>query len=535
MLSEASKTLVSSPAKPPRRFLHLWLARLTADGARRAEAAKGRGLASPYVVAAKRANALRLAAVDAGAEALGLHAGLTLADARARVPELTVVEVDPGGDARRLASLAEACRRYTPALALEPPDGVTLDVSGCARLFGDEAALARDLLHRVQGAGYAARLAVADNPALAFALAHYGETVLQLAPEGEAGRALLRALPPEALRLEPEAARTLHRLGLGTIGQLETLARPALARRLGPEALARLDEALGRRASPLMAKLEVPPHLAELRFSDGLVTEAAVLGAIEQLAAELAPRLEGEGRGARRFRLELFRVDGKLKVLETAASAPLRDPQRVRRLYAERLAGLNEGLEADFGFDQLRLAALALQPLAPAAQDLMGARDRSADFAALADRLAARLGPTAIRRLVPVPEARAPEAQQCLAPVELGRRPLWREAPGPTYDGAPLRPQRLFAPPQPIEVLAEAPEGPPQRFRWRRLARRVVRAEGPERIELAWWEAKLGAPPPRPRDYYRLEDEKGRKYWIFREGLYDGDAPPRWFLHGLFA
>lgn len=534
MPREASRPSTPFSAPPPRRFLHLWLPRLIADGAQRAEQARGRVLASPYVVVAKSANALRLTAVDAEAAKLGLQAGLSLADARARVPELTVAEADPAGDRRRLAGLAEACRRYSPALAVEPPDGVALDVTGCERLFGGEAVLAQDLLRRVVRAGYAARLAVADNPALAFALSHHGRTSPLIAPLGEAGRALLRPLPPEALRLEPEAARTLHRLGLRTLGQLEALPRAALARRLGPEALARLDEAMGRRASPLIAKLEVPPHLAELRFSDGLVTEEAVLAAVGELAAALAPRLEGEGMGARRFRLDLFRVDGAVKRLETAASAPLRDPARIRRLYAERLAGLNEGLEADFGFDQLRLTALALQPLSPAAQDLMGTRDRGADFAALADRLAARLGPKAVRRLVPVPEAQAPEAQQRLAPMDLTRRPAWT-APPLVYDGAPLRPARLFAPPQPIEVLAEVPEGPPQRFRWRRLARRVVLAEGPERIELAWWDSPLGAPLPRPRDYYRLEDEKGRKYWIFREGLYGGAEPPRWFLHGLFA
>jgi len=241
--------------------------------------------------------------------------------------------------------------------------------------------------------------------------------------------------------------------------------------------------------------------------------------------------------------LELFRLDGAVRRLQVAASRPLRDPARIVSLFRERLAGLNDGLEADFGFDQLRLVAQGLQPLVPQAAQLTGEADRGADFAALADRLAARLGPDAVRAFADHPERRLPEEEASLQPYVRrpdrsgstrapdARTPRTRD---PRFAGGPLRPLRLLQPPQPIEVLAELPDGPPERFRWRRVARRVVCAEGPERIEPEWWRRTPDADPG-PRDYYRLEDEKGFRYWVFRQGLYSGDTPPRWYVQGLFA
>jgi protein ImuB len=485
-----------------------------------------------FVLASKVANALRLTAVDALAEQEGLYPGLSLADTRARLPDVLVLSADPAADSARLAALAEACRRYTPTLAIDPPDGVVLDMTGGLHLFGGEAALMADLRARVARAGFSCRIAMADTPGMAWALARlHGEDIAALVG---AGPAMLEQMSFTALRLPPDQIALLRKLGLRRIGQIAAAPRASLTRRLGRGFLDRLDEALGRRASPLIARLESTPHVAERRLLEPVCAEEHVLIVTQDLAADLAPRLEGEGLGARRLLLELFRVDGAVRRLEAMASRPLRDPARIAALFRERLASLNEGLEADFGFDQLRLTALSLEPLTLRTVDLAGGREFEADFAALADRLSARFGADAVRRFVHRPDRRLPE-EGCVVEPFLRTAKAPATAPDdPSFDGAPLRPLRLFQPPQLIEVLAEIPEGPPERFRWRRVARRIVCAEGPERMEPEWWRIARIADAG-PRDYYRLEDEKGCRYWVFRQGLYTDPDPPRWYLQGLFA
>lgn len=503
------------------------------------------------MLAEKSKSALRLTAVDRTAEREGLQVGMTLADAQARTPELQMVRADPAADLTLLTRLAEACRRYTPALALHAPDGIDLNIAGCQSLFGGEEALLAEMATRFKGrAGLALRLASADTPGLAYAVARHGRG--GAVPVG-AGAEVLSALPIAALRIEPDSVQVLHHLGLKRIGQVLELPRAALVRRLGEQALHRLDEALGRRAGPLDLRLEVPPHRAERRLFEPIADEPQVLQVVADLAADLAVSLETRGQGGRRFRLELFRVDGAVKGLEVAAGAPLSDPRRIKALFAERLAGLNEGLEADFGFDQLRLSAVRVDALSRPLYDLLDASQvaRGADaLVELADRLAARTGAGVIR-LAPGDAHRPERAARAVA---VGASADWSAEAPVRFEDTPLRPLRLFAPPQPIETnMAEIPEGAPRRFTWRRVAHIVVRAEGPERLEPEW--ALDGEDAP-VRDYYRLEDDQGRRFWVFRQARYDAppasaeeaepdagarpdDAPPApaptWFLHGLFG
>jgi protein ImuB len=308
--------------------------------------------------------------------------------------------------------------------------------------------------------------------------------------------------------------------------------RGPLARRVGKETLDRLDEALGLRACALVQKLEVPPYCMDAQLAEPVAAEEQVLRVAHDLAVRLAERLEGEGLGGRMFVLELFRLDGAVKRLDVGTSRPLRAPGRICALFAERLAALNEGLEADFGFEQARLWARSTEPFRTEASDLLQDVGSQSAFAALADRLAARLGQGAVKRLVPVPETRLPERAVRAESFDTAAPPAWAEERPAVDEGSPLRPITLFTPPQPIVVTAGIPEDAPQQFTWRRLSRRIVAAEGPERLEPEW-----GRPGPetRIRDYYRLEDEQGRRYWVFRQGLYGEAAEPRWFLHGLFA
>jgi protein ImuB len=512
---------------PPRRYLHLWLDRLSIDRTRRANPSLG----SPLALTAKQSNALRIEALDRAGEAQGLSVGMTLASARAQIPDLVVADADPAADRAALKGVAEACRRYTPSLAVDPPDGVDLNITGAGRLFGGEEALADDLITRLAARGFCARYGIADTPRLAWALAHYGDR-----PVAQVGERMdiLAPLPVAALRLEDGTLSMLRGLGLRRVGQIvDAAVRPAVARRLGETVLERLDQTVGTRPTPLTLKLEIPPHCNSLRLADPVAQEDQVLRLIARLAAHLCRRLEAERLGARLFVLELHRVDGAVKWLEVAASRPLRDPVRIASLFAERIGALNEGLEADFGFDLLRLWARRTQPAEVQAQDLLQ-DNRASDlgFAALVDRLSARLGEGAVRRLSPVHETRVPE--RCVRPVPFDpvAAPAWAGESAASDEGVPLRPLTLFAAPQPIEVTAVVPEGAPDQFKWRRLSRRIAAAEGPERLEPEW-----GRPTelPRVRDYYRLEDVEGRRYWVFREGRYDrpGEAP-RWFIHGLF-
>ncbi len=472
------------------------------------------------MVVETRKNVLRLTAVDEAARAQGLTAGMTLSDARARVLDLAVAQADPAADLALLIGLAEACRRFTPALALQAPDGLDLDVTGCAALFGGEARLLMAAGAVVQRAGLRLRSALADTPALAYAAARFGAGGVV-----ESGRqaAVLAPLPVEALRLEPQGCVVLRQLGFRRIGQLLELPRASLARRLGPEALHRLDEALGARADPLELRLEQPVFRAERRMFEPISEAEQVMQVAGDLAVDLVVQLEGRAVGGRTFALELFRVDGKVKRLCVAASRPLRHPVRIAALFAERLAGLDEGLQADFGFDQLRLTAERTQRLQASATDLLQAHAVPDAMEALADRLTARTGAPALRRAAA--DRHTPEAAE--RPVALGATADWDGADAgvepPRFLDTPLRPLRLFRPPQPIAVMAAGlPEGPPARFTWRRVTRTVVRAEGPERLEPEWAHP---ASDPRVRDYYRLEDETGRRYWVFRQGRYDASEP----------
>ncbi len=571
----------------------MWLPRLATDRlARRRREASGErpaaasGGAAPLVTVAREKAALRLAAVNAAAAALGLAPGMALADARARHPDLAVAEADPAAERALLAAAADLSDRYTPLVALDPPDGLFLDVTGCAHLFGGEAAMARDLAARLARFGLAARLAVAATPGAAWAVARCGlggeggETGRWVLPTGEE-RTALAALPVAALRLAPATVGALARAGLTRIGDLAELPRPPLAARFGAGLLARLDQALGRADEALLWRRPPPVHAVERVFAEPIVSERDVLVAAERLAARLAEMLAANEEGARGLELTLFRVDGAVHRLTVGTSRPLRDPAVVRRLLAEKLARLDD-LDAGYGFDRARLAALSVAPLPPeqaafeaGLAGLSGDAAAEEDLARLVDRLAARLGPERVTRLV-AGDSHLPERAAAAVPVVaagLSEPPAPALAPSPSGAGGGLvrgaarpgpgtpvqqdalppaarppealqhgtlqqdtrhpRPARLFVRPEAVEVVAEVPDGPPARFRWRRVEHRVLAAEGPERIAAEWWRDGPAAPT---RDYFRVETTEGRRLWLYREGLYGREtAHPNWYVHGLFA
>ena len=484
---------------------------------------------------------------EAGAE--GLSPGMRLADARALTAGLVTAPADPAADRRGLERLALWCNRFTPWCALDSEDGLLLDISGCAHLFGGEAALMDELAARLAGLGVESRLGLADTPGAAWALARFdaahgdatdgsapddGATDRRIAAPGEA-RMALAALPVEGLRIAAEDARLLRRLGLVTIGAVDGLPRAALARRFPCRercgaVLARLDQALGRSAEPIVPMLPPPACLERLALPEPLIDRAGLDAALARLMAGLTASLEQGGLGARRLVLWCYRVDGGVVRRTVAAARATRESGHLLRLFQETLGTVDPG----FGIDHAALHAERVEPLAPAQLALTGDGRRQGDVDLLVDRLRARLGDGAVCRLEPVARHRPEKAERTVAP---GREPApWRDAcDAPGAPALPQRPFRLFDRPEPIEVMAEVPDGPPLLFTWRRARRRVMRAAGPERIGPEWW---TGDRDTAVRDYYRVEDDEGRRYWLYRAGLYrDAGAhdAPRWYVHGLYG
>jgi protein ImuB len=504
----------------------LWLTRLATDRIARQRPAPD---PRPLVVTGKRGNVERLVAVDASAERLGLTPGLALAEARARHPDLAVIAEHPADDRRLLDDLADWCQRYTPLLAVDPPDGLLLDIAGCAHLYGGEDRLLADLLARIEGFGFAARGAIASTIGTAFAVARFGPAGI-ITPGGE--RAALAPLQLAALRLAEETTAALRRVGLKRIGDVVDLPRAPLVARFGGDLLRQLARALGTEREPLTPLLPVAAYVAEQPFAEPIAREDDVLRVIERLAARLKPMLERRGEGARLVELVLFRTDGAVRRVVLATSRPVRDPPDIRALYVERLASLADALDPGFGFDLARLSVIAAEPCPPE-QIGFGERADAADLDRLIDRLSARLGSRRVMRLIAndshIPElAAAPVPAQAGVALADGWAAFRRFRA--SVDLSP-RPLRLLVKPEPIEAIAAIPDGPPVRFRWRRALHEVVAADGPERIEGAWWSEEAGP----ARDYFRVEDKAGHRFWLFRAGLYRSTAQPQWFLHGTFA
>ena len=445
----------------------------------------------------------------------------------ALVPELTTADAEPEADALALTALADWCVRFSPAVAADRPDGLFLDISGLAHLWGGEAALMADFRDRLAANGLPFRLAIADTPGAAWALSHYGQDGTLAPPNGQAE--LLAPLPPAALRLDPEAAAQIERLGLRRLGQLMEIPRAPLGRRFGAHTLDRLDQALGRSAEALAFRRPPTPWFARLAFLEPISAPGDMARVTEDVTAKLCARLEAEGQGGRRFEVAFHRVDGKALTVAVGLSLPGRDARRIARLFQPKIETVDPG----FGVESVTIAAYAVEPVGGRQTRLDAGLDAAVEdgLAPLVDRLANRLGPCAVWRAAPF-ESHVPELsvtrEAALGASANPARPWDREAP---------RPVRLFRRPEPLEgVIALTPDDPPSQFRWRGRLHRIRRAEGPERISEEWWKGDIGdVSIAHIRDYYRVEDQDGGRFWLFRAGLYQGGVPARWWLHGLFA
>lgn len=475
-----------------------------------------------------------LRALNNAARAEGLRRGQSHADARAILPHLLGMSAEPEREAKALEQLAGWCERWSPSVALdtfeEGHEGLFLDMTGGAHLFGGEAALLGDMSKRLAMAGVEARLALADTPGAAWAAARFSGRRGAIIPPGGA-REALATLPVAAMRLDADTLRLAGRFGLKRIDDLMNMPRAGLARRFrGVDALGlvrRLDQATGVEPEVLPFQRPAPLYRAAAIFAEPLLDAPGIAARLGGLADALAAKLEADAMGARALTLAAFRTDGRVVTLSVRIGRPSRDTKIWARLLREK--GI-ERLDPGFGIDALALSADLVEPLAERQGQLEGGEEDAGErLSTLVDRLAARLGDKAVLKSCAhaswLPERASRWVPAQAAPASPGLDETRR-----------TRPILLLDPPEPIEAsLFVVPEGAPEQFKWRRVTRRVTRAEGPERLAPEWW--RNPTRPRRTRDYYRVEDDQGHCYWLFREGLYgweDGERDPSWWMHGLF-
>lgn len=478
----------------------------------------------------KLANALRLTAVDERAAKAGLYTGMALTDARAQFEHLDIAFATPRKDAALLERLADWCDRYTPLVALDEPHGLLLDMTGCIHLFGDEHSLLDDIHKRLHQLGMIVRSALAVNAAAARAFARHSSGGIVSADDQQRR---LYALPLACLDIEENHLAGLGRAGLRSVGDVDVLPRSALTARFGTRLVDHLDALFGRQSEPISPRRIVPVCMVERRMADPLMAMESIEHVLFSLSDELFRHLQQRVEGAREVEASFFRVDGNVRRITIQTGLPVIDPAILLRLLKERLSTLSDPLDAGYGFDLVRLAAVRVERSQAVQKSLDDRAEETGEIDNLVDKLSIRLGNARVLRPVPV-DTHIPERAVSLEPAaKVKRENTLAWSPDCHPGNPPERPVRLFQPPERIDATFEVPDSPPAQFVWRRVQHTIVQAEGPERIAPEWWREHAGA---LTRDYYRLEDSTGKRFWAFREGLHErGNPNPRWYLHGLFA
>jgi protein ImuB len=481
----------------------------------------------PFALVGMTTGGWHLAAVNARAAALGLSAGELLADARARVPSLVTKPTTPDKDRAGLVKLAHWCTRFSPYVAPWPESeeraggsGLLLDITACDHLFGGEAAMLKTVIASLARLGFTARGCIASSIGAAYGLSKFGRERETIVPQGKIAAAIA-PLPVTALRIPDKTAATLKHLGLATIGQLLPLPRAPLAQRFGKLLNERLDQALGRAGESFSPLTPHAPYRAHTVLAEPISAQEHILTLAAKLAADLAPSLERDGKGAQALRLTLFRVDGETTELSIRLARPSRDAAHIVKLLALKLDALAEEYDAGFGFEAARLdvTETGVMRLAQSGLAADPHTESEARLSLLIDHLGSRLGLENVQR-AHSRDTHIPERAFVMKPSS--------QSAASDDDDIPLRPLLMLPCAEPADVTAMVPEGPPLQFRWRGVHYQVANAEGPERIRGEWWRE-----PDRARDYYTVEDDAGRRFWLYRDGPYGAHA--KWFVHGVYA
>lgn len=496
-----------------KRYVSIWFRHLTTDWFSLTEP----GLKKiPFVLRTPSHGRMIITGANAAAMIKGIHAGMAVADARALVPELEVKDDIPDLITRLLHKLAEWSIRFTPVVAADPPDGLMLDVTGCSHLWGSEDAYISDIIRKIKGRGYDVKAAIADTAGLAWGVARFsGESIIHSERHFDA----LASLPPEGLRLETETIERLHKLGLHKASQFIRMPRPSLRKRFGPNILLQIDKALGQEIETIEPVIPIEPYQERLPCMEPIVTATGIEIALKELLNMLCLRLQQEQKGLRQAVLKCYRVDGKMVQVSIGTNRPSHHVQHLFKLFELKL----QTIEPALGIELFVLEA-------PKVDDHFSKQEKMWEGAGglederlseLIDRLAGKVGMDAIHRYLP-DEHYWPE-RSIKPAVSLNEKPetQWKDDR--------IRPMHILSKPEPIDVTAPIPDYPPMLFRHKGQLHQVVKADGPERIEQEWW-LQQG----QHRDYYRVEDEHGCRYWLFRLGHYS-DKVYQWFLHGYFS
>lgn len=497
-----------------RRFVSVWFRHLMTDWfALREPAVK----TVPFVLRTPVHGRMVITSVNKAAREHALEPGMVLADAKAVVPDLIVRDDIPDLPEKLLKRLAEWCIRFSPAVAINLPDGLFLDVTGCAHLWGGEQQYLQDIESKLKARGYSVRTALAETPGLAWAMARYGIPPLIVAPKNNT-EALL-PLPPEALRLEPETVSRLHRLGLHHIKQFISMPRAVLRRRFGAAFLHQIDKALGQEREILQPVQPIEPYQERLPCLEPVLTACGIEIALQQLLEKLCNRLRSDQKGLRSSIFKGFRIDGKVISIDIGTNRPSHHVSHLYKLFALKISSLEPGP----GIELFVLEAPSVDEHQPKQEKIWDASGGLEDIrlAELLDRLAGKIGNQSIHRYLP--------AEHYWPERSLREATSLEDKPTTSWRSGIQRPVQLLTPPEKIDVTAPIPDYPPMLFRYKGKIHKIIRADGPERIEQEWW-IQQG----QHRDYYCVEDEEGQRYWLFRLGHYD-DKVYQWFIHGFFA
>lgn len=497
-----------------KRFVSIWFRHLSTDwfSLHQPQLKK-----QPFVLRTPVHGRMMITAVNALAQLNGINQGMVLADARAILPQIEVHDDKPDLLPKLLRRIAEWCILFTPIVALDLPDGLLFDASGCSHLWGGDELYVNDIVKKLNTRGYDVRVAMADTPGAAWAVARFGKKSLVVS-RGLHIEELLQ-LPPEALRLEAEITSRLHRLGLNCISQFIRMPRASLRRRFGPGFISRLDMALGQEMELIEPVQPVQPYHERLPCLESIVTAPGIEMALQQLLNTLCSRLQQEQKGLRTAVFKGYRVDGKIEQIEIATNRASHHVNHLFKLFELKLATIEPAL----GIELFTLEASRVEDNLPDQEVMWKGSGGLEDIrlSELIDRLAGRVGMQSIHRYLP-DEHYWPERS-----IKLSSS--LNEKMSSTWRSDKLRPLQLLAVPERIEVTAPIPDYPPMLFRHKGKVHKILRADGPERIEQEWW-LQQG----QHRDYYSVEDEDGHRYWLFRLGHYH-DKTFQWFLHGFFA
>lgn len=496
-----------------KRYVVIWFRHLVADWfIRRNPELKD----IPFILASPQQGRMIVRAASALAEQRGVSVGMVVADCRAIFPSLKVFDDMPEQPGKLLGALAQWALRYTPVVATDMPDGLVMDISGCAHLWGGEVPYLNDIITRLSAYGYDLRAGMADTIGAAWAISRFGGSARIVAPSGHL-EALL-PLPPAALRLPADILQRLDKLGLCQVRSFIAMPRRALSRRFGPVLLMRLHQALGQEIEVLVPICPAVPYQHRLPALEPVCSAAGIEIALEKLLEVLCQLLAKEEKGLRSCQFRCYRIDGNMQQIQVGTNRASRSVAHLFRLFKNDIATIAPGL----GIELFIIEACIVEELSVEQEVLWhGGNQNNKELAELLDRVAGKVGMDRIKRYLPA-EHYWPERSVKVASSlhELPATAWRRDLPRPVF----LLPQ-----PEIIEVTVPIPDYPPMLFHYKGQLHNVVKADGPERIEQEWW-----IEDGRQRDYYCVEDADGARFWLFRSGLYSS-AEPRWFMHGFFA